>query len=897
MSVDRRQSADSRFELERVGTMRSPSLDQAPTTATRGYLTLLFLALLFGSLPVPAGDGTNPAVAVAGLIHRVLPGHERQFVVEVIAADPAGDVFELESRAGKVVLRGNNGVAIAAGLNWYLKYHCHCLVTFTGGTQLRLPRPLPVVTPKVRRVSSARYRYFLNYCCYGYSLPWFDWREWERLIDWMALNGINLPLSVTGSEAVWQATGRRLGLDDRAMREFLAGPPYLPFGWMGCLDGHGGPLPQSWIDRHARLEQQILARQRAFGMTPVLQGFTGHVPTGITNVFPTARPQKISWAEWNTLLLDPLDPAFARIADAFMTEQRRLFGTDHYYAADTFIEMIPPTGDTNYLAGIGRAIYAGLNRSDPDAVWVLQGWPFFFARDFWTQPRIEAVLGPVPDERLLVLDLYCEKTPVWSRTRAFCGKPWVWCNIQNFGDRVWLGGALDRINQDLNAARRDPEAGRLSGLGFVNEGLDHNPVVYDLLFEMAWRDAPVDLASWLTGYSQRAYGRADDDAQEAWRLLHATTYQAAFDNNTAVTMAPSLGPAPVVPYRNDRLAGAWQHMLAAADRLQGADPFRFDLVNVTRQVLANHAGELHADVVDAFRAQDRAALQRASRRMLTLLNELDELLATRPEFQLGRWTGDSRRWGTTQAEKEILEWNARRVLTLWGNGTVLRDYACRQWSGMVNNFYRPRWELFHRHLDDALAAGRPFDETAFTKAMFALEQRFSGRHDRDPDRPRGDSVRISRRLWEKYHDAFRPDALSLTTSRPATCSSALPGCDASLANDGLARSTESYWATDVTAHPGTAWWQVDLEQPAIVGRVVVVGYYGDQRTYGFTVETSLDGKAWELVADRRENREPSTRHGYECRFAPRPVRFLRVTETANSANTGRHLVEVMAFER
>jgi alpha-N-acetylglucosaminidase len=149
------------------------------------------------------------------------------------------------------------------------------------------------------------------------------------------------------------------------------------------------------------------------------------------------------------------------VAAAFVEEQTRLLGTDHYYAADTFIEMIPPSGELSYLSAIGRSIYEGLAKTDPQAVWVLQGWPFFFARQFWSQPRIEAVLAPVPDAQILLLDLYCEQTPVWNLTRAFCGKPWVWCNIQSFGNRVWLGGALDRINHDLFAARKDPQSGRV----------------------------------------------------------------------------------------------------------------------------------------------------------------------------------------------------------------------------------------------------------------------------------------------------------------------------------------------------------------------------------------------------------------------------------------------------
>jgi alpha-N-acetylglucosaminidase len=126
---------------------------------------------------------------------------------------------------------------------------------------------------------------------------------------------------------------------------------------------------------------------------------------------------------------DPIDPLFSRFATAFVEEQRRLFGTDHLYAADSFIEMTPPSGETNFLAATGRAIYEGMAKSDPEAIWVLQGWTFHHRHNFWTQPRIEAFLGAVPDSRMLVLDLFCDVTPVWIRTRDFCGKPWVWTLI------------------------------------------------------------------------------------------------------------------------------------------------------------------------------------------------------------------------------------------------------------------------------------------------------------------------------------------------------------------------------------------------------------------------------------------------------------------------------------
>lgn len=36
------------------------------------------------------------------------------------------------------------------------------------------------------------------------SYVWWDWERWEKEIDWMALQGVNLPLAFTGQETIWQ---------------------------------------------------------------------------------------------------------------------------------------------------------------------------------------------------------------------------------------------------------------------------------------------------------------------------------------------------------------------------------------------------------------------------------------------------------------------------------------------------------------------------------------------------------------------------------------------------------------------------------------------------------------------------------------------------------------------
>src|SRR6185437_13471335 len=182
----------------------------------------------------------------------------------------------------------------------------------------------------------------------------------QAMIDWMALKGINAPLAVTGQEAVWRQVLSDFGFSRKQIADFLVGPAYFPWGWMANIDGLGAPLPDSWIDSHITLERQILARERSLGMTPVLQGFTGHVPKSITDVMPgTTIHQTGDWSAGfsGTWFLDPQDSLFQRMGKRFVERQTGLFGTDHLYAADPFNEINPPSNDSTFLAGMGRAIY------------------------------------------------------------------------------------------------------------------------------------------------------------------------------------------------------------------------------------------------------------------------------------------------------------------------------------------------------------------------------------------------------------------------------------------------------------------------------------------------------------------------------------------------------------
>lgn len=724
-----------------------------PTTSVSAAVGAVVLVLAFLGGPAPA-EAAGPEEAARGVLARLLPGKTEQFVLMAIPRTEGRDVFEIESQAGRIVLRGTDGVAICSALNWYLKYHCHASVSWTGN-QLALPEPLPAVEGVIRHVSPHRYRYFLNYCAFSYSFAWWDWPEWERLIDWMALNGINAPLAITGQEATWQAVYRKLGLTDRQIAEFMPGTGYLPFGWMGCLDGWGGPLTQDWIDRHRELQVKILARERELGMKPILQGFTGHVPKALQEHIPGLRLQQTSpWCGFPaTYFIDPMDPVFKQVGKAFIEEQTRQFGTDHLYASDTFIEMSPPSSNPEYLQGMGRAVYAAMTAADPEAVWFLQGWIFRNNADFWKAPQAKGLFSGVPQDRLVLIEM---TGGTWRKTEAFYGQPWVWATVQEFGGVVSVHGDLPGLMNNLGAAIEQDQSKKLCGVGIIQESLGYNAIFDDLVMEMTWRERPPALEAWVADYTHRRYGRKVAATEQAWAGLLKGPYQRWRASASIVCARPTLERSGVRPSTDPQvgsaeLMAALPLLLAGAEELEATDTYRFDLVNVLRQALCFRGWAIHAEIVKAYQAKDRARLTAAGQQLLDLIADMDELLATRHELLLGPWLADAKRWATNDTERRVYEWNARNQLTLWGaRDSGLHGYAQKQWAGMMKGFYRPRWERFLERLNQALAAGKQLDMAAWEQEMRDWEEQWTHGTEAYATQPTGDSLAMARRLYAKW---------------------------------------------------------------------------------------------------------------------------------------------------
>ncbi|MGN6417846.1 MAG: alpha-N-acetylglucosaminidase [Pseudobacter sp.] len=725
------------------------------------FRSLLLTVVLFAAVKAAAATGKDSVTSAAyALIKRILPERvHKNFEVVLIESTNAKDVFELYSKNNKIVLAGSNGVAIASALNYYLKHYAHCDIGWNG-SNLTIPDPLPLVPDTIRQATPYTYRYYLNYCTFNYTMSWWDWERWEKEIDWMALNGINMPLAITGQNIIWYRVYKQMGFTDKDLESFFSGPAYFNWFWMGNLDGWGGPLPMSWMKSHEALQKKILARQRSLGMTPVLPAFTGHVPPAFKKKFPNANLKQTTWSKFPAVsILDPEDPLFMEIGKNFIQEQTKTFGTDHLYSSDTFNENKPPTNDSTYLSEISKKVYQAMAAADPEAKWIMQGWLFHFQSSFWKPTQIKAMLNAVPDDKMIILDLWSENNPVWNKTEAYYGKPWIWCMLHNFGGNISMYGRMDEVAAKPASLIDQPETGQLSGIGLTPEAIEQNPVMYALMLENVWRNQPIDLTNWLKDYVFRRYGARNAAAENAWMILKQTVYNAGVSNGgpeSIITGRPTFAAKAgctntTKGYRPAEILPAWELMLSAADKLKASEGFRYDLVDLTRQVLANYADTLQREFAKAYQEKDRARFTSLFNQFTAVINDMDRLLASQKDFLLGRWLNDAVRWGNNAAEKKLYERNARNLITLWGNqNSSLHEYACKQWSGMLKDFYLLRWQQFYSAAIDALNSNRNFDQKSFEEKMKAWEWQWVNKQDKFSDVPAGDPVVIAKELFQKY---------------------------------------------------------------------------------------------------------------------------------------------------
>ena len=649
-------------------------------------------------------------------------------------------------------------VALRASFAWNL----------TGGSQLaNLPStgPLPAVPPaglRYCRPANAPYSYYQNVVQMSYSNVWWSFERWQQELDWAALHGINVILAYTGQEALWRTVFQQLGLNESVTSAYFGGPAYLSWSRGQGLQGQGGPLPSWWYASQQLLNQQIVAAMLDLGQIPVLPVFQGNVPPALHYLFPAANMSKDGW-------LDAFDPLFAQIQDMYMELLAAAYPeTSHFYEADGLFtqatgpwlrgELAAPPPDPDAKAR-SAAVYAGIAKHDPDAIWCYQTWIW---RGMGSQQDLEYLdgwLSGVPLGRFFLFDQTAERDPIWASFSnfSFFQQPFVWEAMNNMGGNLGLVGSFDAVTDGVAAAIEG--APSYVGVGFDPEGINQNPAYAEHVYDQAFTGSLQPASAYLADYGSRRCGRDDARVQAAWRLIEATAYRANQSNyehhmaycSVAMPLAHDSWNSPVVRpgFGAAPLACAWKLLIDAAPVC--APTHLYDVVDVGREFLSLFPCLAQLDAIVGATALP--ALATATALMNETLLDLDELLATHRGFLTGAWVADALALGAranaSSDDLRLLEWNAKSQISVWHPGAGpgqppivtngLNDYANKQFAGITRDYHLQRYLAFSSVQADAIRAGAPNAPSAseFVALLTPIAQAFaSGRTVYPVRRPR-----------------------------------------------------------------------------------------------------------------------------------------------------------------
>lgn len=647
--------------------------------------------------------------------------------------------FKVDASRTDIAVKPNgaNGIAIvapdtrlaAAGLGCYLREVAGAHWSWCGN---RLDGPMPAPSRTFTFTPAFPHTQAYNYCTLSYTMAFWDKDAWREEIDRLALYGFEYPLVMAGLPKVWQGVLRELGYPEEKIAAFI--PDEAASAWwnMGNLEGLGGPLSQERIDGDAVLGRFIVREMKALGMKPILQGFTGLVPSELPKFlskkdFPDARFfEQGTWVDGlrRPILLDPTTEAFKRIAALWYKHLFSVYGIERAdaFGGDLFHEGGRDGGLD--VTACATAVQTAQQEVSPGAVWFIMAWG--------ANPR-PALLKGLDPKHAMILVLERDMANGHHSARSFGEVPWLWCELLNFGGNHGLYGGL-RSLADLGELTAKPSAKTLQGYGLLSEGLETNPLYYELFTQRFWmpkelRLGEAGLDAWLADYATRRYGLCTPEITRALRLLARSAYA---PTKMQEGCTESLYCAK--PSWTARKASTWsdgEPYYAAADTLHAAEmflaaaratpallaqeTFRYDLVDVTRQALADLSRPLLA------LAKETSAAREA---FLEAIRISAQVLAHERRWRLDFCEARIHATGGASAIQGY-----RRMLTTWINRPgALNDYANRQLAGLMAGYYFKRWQTFFADPDPKTLAQR----------LAAIDAAFIANGFDEPDRPTDD---------------------------------------------------------------------------------------------------------------------------------------------------------------
>lgn len=639
----------------------------------------------------PAHAAENQTQAALELVQRVTPDFAGKVTFKI---DKESKQPVISSQGGQLLITAGNVRECARAYGYYLRKMARVHFSWNGdntsAARLILPES-PVTVPEGLPIN-----YAYNYCTLSYTATHWDRDKWEQEVDRLALSGYTHVLVTAGLEMVWSNFLREIGYPAGKIAGFIPNPAYAAWWNMGNLEGEGGPVDPAIIKNEAKLGRFLVKRMLKLGMEPVLQGYVGFLPHDMPA--DKVKGRIIPQGKWcgfykRPAVLQPTAEDFPRLAGLWYKHLEKVYGyKGQYFGGDLFHEG-GNTGGTP-LTPAAQAVQGAMQKAAPGSTWLIQAWGH--------NPH-HALLAGTDPKHTLILALDKDMSPQHNIHRNYQGRPHVWCELLNFGGNHGMYGGVELLENMAGTP------GGAVGIGLISEGLETNPLYYALLTERINNRERIDREKFLKEYTYSRYGVEDEDIIQAHRLLIQSVYSPKHlqegCTESILCARPSLTAnkastwsKPHVYYNFADVEQAAQLMLKAGKKhkLDKLETYRNDMADLTRQVLSDRARAQLPKVKAAFESGSIEAFNKEADCYLQIIRDTADVLATSEHFLLGRYLkgAESKGGKNAKARKQMRDALLQLITTWTPTNGMLNDYAHRQLSELMSQYYLKRWEVF-----------------------------------------------------------------------------------------------------------------------------------------------------------------------------------------------------------
>ncbi len=688
---------------------------------------------------------------ISTLIKKYSPYIADSFILRNIPKSDNHNTYQIEAIDGKIQLSGDNNISLAMAYYRYMKDYCNVCMTHCGDFSFNV-KTAPLPEGKITEVILQDKRIALTPSFQSNTACFWDWDRWETEIDFMAMRGVNMPYISVGLQAVFYYTLLDLNVNEDLALATVSGPAYFDKQLTGCISGYVNSPTVEYIEHSKILGKKIFDREVAFGMTPILQGYWGHVPY----IFGASSGNKLLHSkEWygftRTYFLKPWEDMFTTFGRAFLEKQKKLLGESKYFSLPLFTDNEIPHPTSKYINNLTVALPKLHSEAAEDYKLIIPA------------TVNKKILSELPAQNIILIkdkldDKYTEMQFVLE-------------NKAHIADRTVLEGSLDKL-ADFDYSLHLSENSNLCGMALTSDGYAQNPLYYDLAFDSLTTSGKTNISAFLKSYAERRWG-SSDTYNDIAKILYKTCYgnYNLPHLGSAVCARPAVllnHTAPYdalkIPYDNEELFKGLNLLL---ENKSETDGYLYDVCDILRQVLSNLCLKKFNEAMFKYKKQNVDGFEDNSNRFLEILEDLNRLLLTRNEFSLKARVDSARSIAKSDEARTFYEINALAQISIYGHidKAQLYDYSWKEWGGLIDTYYAVRWRKFFELIAEnffrvkkvrektkkQLNGRNTFDDDYFYNQMAKYERTWITQEEAAAESDE-DTLTVALELVEKYRD-------------------------------------------------------------------------------------------------------------------------------------------------